>query len=116
MKKLTLSLMTVALGLISSSTMAADLITITGEPVVVTKEANADYYVFPSTTTVTKSSDYYYVTMDGTKRVCYTTQPKSLVSLTAMDVKFRIGSDDVSVHCYDASPEYFKVVTTTTSY
>lgn len=114
MKTFKLSLIGMALGLISLPVLAADIVaktTIKGEPVVVTEErvGNDVVYVSPSFTT---KQDYYYVTMGKKQQVCYETVPDTLASVNAAGVfTFRIGGQPVSVHCYTYSPDYFVVET-----
>ncbi|KGP64257.1 hypothetical protein EP47_04190 [Legionella norrlandica] len=84
---------------------SADKITITGSPIAVHEEGGT----YVTTTTVAPGQDYYYFTFDGTNRVCYQDVNPSLVSLNAAVFKVKIGSDVVSLHCYDYSPEYFVI-------
>lgn len=83
----------------------AEKIVIDGQPVVITKEGEA--YV-PSTT-LAPTSDYYYFSMDNSRRVCYRTVQPALSKIDAGALSVRIGGDTVQVHCYDVSPDYFTV-------
>lgn len=106
MKKIFLSMAACSLALLSSYAFA-DKIIISGEPVVI--EKSGDYYSFPtnSATTYSPRSDYYYVSVDGTQRVCYRETQPALAGVNLMDMSLKIGSDTVAVHCYTYSPEYF---------
>lgn len=81
--------------------------TISGEPVVVTKSGN--YYTLPGSTTYTTTSDYYYINADGTKEVCYREVQSTFGGMNPSDLSLKIGNDVVSVHCYTYSPDYFIV-------
>lgn len=92
-------------GLLFNVAASADKITITGEPVVITE----DNGVFVPATTVTDTQDYYYFTMGDAKRVCYKDANPSLVNVTATPVKVRVGTNVVTLQCYDYNTDYFVV-------
>lgn len=100
MKKIILGL---ALLLCSVSAFA-DKVVIKGEPVVIEKQG--DMYVPASTFT---TSDYYYVSVNNTKRVCYQEVQPALAKIDMGIFAMKVGSDVVKVHCYDYSPDYFVI-------
>lgn len=103
MKKLLLSVTTLAIAVFSISSFA-DRIVVTGDPVVL--ERSGDMYIAPST--IAASTDgYYYFTVNETKRVCYRTVQPSLAKVDLGPMNVRLGSDTVSLHCYTYSPDYF---------
>lgn len=106
MKKIFLSMGLSAL-LLASLSAFADKMIITGQPVMVTKSGDA--YKIPTTSTYTPTSDYYYVTVDNTRRVCYRDVQPGLSSVNSMDASLMIGTDKVPVHCYNYSADYFTV-------
>lgn len=89
----------------SLNVLAADKVIISGKPIVVTP--NGSYYAVPADSSYTPRSDYYYVTVNGTDRVCYRETQPNLVGVNLLDLSLRIGSNNVTVHCYDYSPDYF---------
>lgn len=91
--------------LLFNVTASADKITITGSPIVVNEEQGT----YVTTTSVEPGRDYYYLTIDGSNRVCYQQVNPSLVSLNAAVFKVKLGNDVVSLHCYDSNPEYFVI-------
>lgn len=80
----------------------ADKITITGEPVVVTEHGSV--YV-PATTL--SPADSYFFSVDNAKRVCYKDVQPGLASVDLGVISVQVGADNVSVHCYTYSPDYF---------
>lgn len=104
MKTSFLSIIASSIMLFSMSAFA-DKVTITGEPIVVQEEAG----VYVPSTTVTMDQDYYYFTVDGTKRVCYRDVQPTLTQLTAQPFSVRIGGETVTLQCYDYNTEYFVV-------
>ncbi|QDP72678.1 hypothetical protein FOG18_08980 [Legionella israelensis] len=105
MKTIALNLSFLLLMLLSFTTFAADKIVITGEPVVL--EQRGDVYVPPSGYSVT--TDYHYVTLDGTNRVCYAEAQPSLASLNVVNVNVEVGGSTVVWHCYEYNTQYFTV-------
>ena len=53
--------------------------------------------------------DYYYFSVDNTKRVCYKEIQTALAKIDAGLFAVQMGSDVVNLHCYDYSTEYFVV-------
>lgn len=88
-----------------SATSFAEKITITGEPVVVREESG----VYVPSTAFTPSSDYYYVTVGDTRRVCYKEVQPALAKVDLGMMSMRVGDSTVQVHCYTYSPDYFVV-------
>jgi len=109
MKTIFLSLVTSIFMILSLNTFADTVtkMTISGEPVVVTKSGN--FYTLPGSTTYTTTSDYYYINADGTKEVCYRDVQSTFAGINPSDLSLKIGNDIVSVHCYTYSPDYFIV-------
>lgn len=104
MKTLVIAL--TSLFLASFSVIAsADKIVISGEPVVVEKQAD----VYVPATTVTTSDGYYFFSVDNSKRVCYKEVQPSLAKVDLGLFAVKLGNDVVSLHCYDYSPDYFVV-------
>jgi hypothetical protein len=104
MKKVILIFTTFTLAFLSLNTFAQKL-TITGQPVTI--ERSGDYYVLPANTTYTATSDYYYVDVSGTKRVCYREVQPALASANLVNLSLRVGTDTVAVNCYTYTPDYF---------
>lgn len=96
--------------MLGSLNVFADVVkvNISGEPVTVMK--SGDVYTFSGTTTYTTTSDYYYISVDGKRQVCYREVQSTFAGISPVDLSLKIGSDTVAVHCYDYSPEYFNVV------
>jgi len=98
MKMSLFTLGTTMLLALSLNTFAAS-VTITGDPVKIDK--SGDFYVLPTGSTYTTTSDYYYVIVDGKNRVCYReAQPQTSASADLLDLSLKIGVDTVPVHCY----------------
>lgn len=91
----------------------AQKIIIKEKPVTVVKEGSV--YVVP---TQTDDSDYYYLDVDNTKRVCYKTiqtEPTfSKLKSEPLTVKMSGSTDTITLHCYTYDPEYFTTEETTT--
>jgi hypothetical protein len=77
-----------------------------GQPIVIQNQ-NGVYVPAAAVTT----QDYYYFTIDNTKRVCYPAIQQSLenekVAYTTYAVRFDTGV--VNLYCYDVTPQYFIV-------
>lgn len=82
-------------------------VTISGEPVVVTK--SGDFYMLPGSTTYTTKSDYYYLDVEGKKQVCYREVQSTFAGVDPVDLSLKIGSDTIAVYCYPSTSEYFIV-------
>lgn len=108
MKIILLALISCFLTLFSLNSLAADKITIKGQPVVI--EQQGEVYV-PATTTYTTvtTDDGYYFTVNNEKRVCYRTVQPGLASLDLGIFAVKLGPDTVSLHCYSYSPDYFVI-------
>lgn len=104
MKIVMLGLSTIAL-LLFSLTASAEKIIISGEPVVIEKKAE----VYVPSTVVTTTHDYYYFATDNRKIVCYKEVQPALVKLDSGVFRVKLGTDEVNLHCYDYSPEYFVI-------
>lgn len=104
MKVFIMSLMSFLILTVGSLALAEKIV-VTGNPVVV--EQQGDFYV--PATTVTSTNDYYYFTFGNTKRVCYREVQPALAKLDFIIFKVRVGSDVVSMHCYDYNADYFVV-------
>jgi len=91
----------------TTTTTSTSKVTITGEPVVLQQEG--DVYALPKGYTTTNS--YYYVTVDGTKRVCYLEKQPTLTvldkDLTLIDVQ--VDGKKVKWNCYPFDETYFEV-------
>jgi hypothetical protein len=92
---------------ILADTTTVTKVTISGEPVVVTK--SGDMYTLPGSTTYTTKSDYYYLDVEGKKQVCYREVQSTFSGVNPVDLSIKIGNDVVTVHCYAYSPDYFIV-------
>lgn len=107
MNKTFLTITMLSLSMLSANVLA-DKIVIKGDPVVVEKQG--EMYVVPSSATVTTvSSDPYLFTVNDTKEVCYKEVQPALAKVDLGIMKFKMGNDSVSMHCYTYSPEYFVV-------
>lgn len=105
MKAMTFNLSFLLLMLLSFASFAADRIVITGEPVVL--EQRGDVYMVPAGHTFT--TDYRYVTVDGSHRVCYVEQQPALATLNMVTLNVEIGGSPVVWHCYEYSPQFFTI-------
>lgn len=103
MKAISYCLTALCLGAFSMSAFA-DKVTIKGEPVVI--EKRGDVYYVPDT--YKSPGNYYYVTMDGAKRVCYLEKQPSL-RLDAMSVNVMVGGEKRTWNCYTYDDTYFVV-------
>ena len=108
MKTLVFNLSAAFLMLFSVSAMADDKIMISGEPV--TLEMHDNVYHLPENYSVT--TDYHYVTIDNTRRVCYADIKPALATLNVMTVDVVVGGEKQMWHCYEFNPTYFTVTTT----
>lgn len=98
------SLFSLVLAMMSFSAFA-DKVVITGTPTAL--EKNGDMYKLPAD--FTPAGDYYYVTVDGTDRVCYPTVQSTLGSLKPMAIKVDMNGKPVDWQCYEKSDEFFEV-------
>lgn len=103
MKKISLIFISLSFLIFSPITLAEKII-ITGEPIVIQKQA--DVYV-PANVVATQ--DYYYFTENDTKRVCYKEANPALASIDAGIFSVKLGDEVVKLHCYDFSADYFVV-------
>ena len=85
-----------------SASAFADKVTIIGKPVTLTKE-NCIYVVPHEHTFTTR---YYYVTYDGTKRVCYLEKHPTLAA-DVSSIRVRVNGMTHDWYCYDADTRYF---------
>ena len=104
MNKLTTTLASGLLAFFSVNAFA-DKVTISGDPV--TLEKRGDVYYVPDTYKTT--SDYYYVNVDNTKRVCYGSAKPEFAQLHGSPLMVEIGGEKRTWQCYDYSPDYFTV-------
>src|SRR5262245_4820883 len=103
MKKLMVSAVAIASVILSCGAFANKVV-ISGEPVVI--EKRGDYYYVPDT--YQPMADYYYVTVEGTNKVCYKSkQPNLTLSPTTLNVEVK-GSRTMW-NCYDYDTNYFVV-------
>ena len=105
MKKTFLLGIAAALSLLLGTSALAARIAITGSPMVVTKNQDG---VWVSGTALQPTGDYYYLTMDNAKRVCYKEVNPALANLTPTPYNVKVGENVVSLQCYDYSPDYFE--------
>ena len=104
MKTALFALPALALGLFSMSSFA-DKITISGAPVVLTQQGET--YVLPADYTAT--GDYYYVTVNGSNKVCYPQEQPTLASLTPTTLSVQVSGKAVQWVCYNYDEKYFIV-------
>lgn len=104
MKNIYLAIL-VSLGVLSANAYA-DKIVIGGEPTVIQKEG--DVYVVPSTVSTTSTAPYFF-SVNNTKQVCYKEVQPALAKVDLGILRFKMGNDTVSMHCYTYSPDYFEV-------
>jgi len=104
MMKIITSAVSLALMAASFQTFA-DKIVITGEPVIL--EQQGSVYTLPKDYTTTES--YYYVSMNGTKSVCYLEKQTTLTSLNATVVSVNVNGQPVQWNCYPVDETYFQV-------
>ena len=102
MKKIMLALLVAG---VSFSAIAADKIHITGKPVLI--EKRGDIYHAPDTLTTTTT--YQYVTIDGTNRVCYAERQPNFVKLEPSNIEVMIAGQKKTWTCYTADPTYFMI-------
>ncbi|WP_419418960.1 hypothetical protein ACNVED_10445 [Legionella sp. D16C41] len=122
MKKLKNIISLIILG-ISFSAFAADRIVITGEPVVLQQSGsgNAVVYTLPadtaSTATTTTATNYHYVTVNGTNRVCYASTQPNLANVDMVTINVTTNGTTSPWYCYAADTTVFDVqpVATTSS-
>lgn len=96
----------VSLALMAASFQTfADKIVITGQPVIL--EQQGEVYVLPKDYTTTES--YYYVSMNGTKSVCYLEKQPTLSSLNASMINVNVNGQQVQWNCYPVDETYFQV-------
>ncbi len=105
MKKILLNLSAVALTIGSLNAFAVDKVTITGEPVTLTK--SGDMYMVPEGYNVTTA--YHYVTLDNTKRVCFADSRPDYASLNVMNVNVMVNGTKATWYCYEYNPDYFVI-------
>lgn len=89
---------------ICSMSVFAAKYTIMGEPVII--EKRGDLYYVPDTYKPTES--YYYVTMDGSKRVCFLEKQPS-IQLDVISTNVMVAGEQRTWNCYNYDPEYFVV-------
>lgn len=89
-----------------SSFANADKVVITETtPVVV--EQRGDVYI-PSSAVSSTQSDYVFEVNDA-KRVCYKEVQPGLSKIDLGTMTVRAGEDQVTLYCYDYSPDYFEI-------
>ncbi len=104
MRKIFLGLTSVFLVLFNISSFAEKIV-ITGQPVAVTKQG--EVYTVPAN--YTPSGDYYYITVDGTNKICYPQQQATLSSLTPTTLNVQMSGKEVKWTCYAYDETYFTV-------
>ncbi|MCW8408076.1 hypothetical protein OQJ13_03720 [Legionella sp. PATHC035] len=82
----------------------ADKILITGQPVILEKQGNV-YYVPADYKTTTS---YYYVTVEGAKRVCYIEKQPALTSLDTSTLEVNYNGSTLTWVCYPFDTNYFE--------
>ncbi|RAP37995.1 hypothetical protein B1207_03125 [Legionella quinlivanii] len=92
-----------ALAMLFSAASFADKVVITGSPVVL--EQKGDVYYVPESYSAT--TDYNYVTIGGTNRVCYLQQQPTLASLNNEVINVEVGGKQVQWTCYAYDETYF---------
>ncbi len=102
--KTTLSFISLVLVVLSFPTFASKVI-ITGEPV--TLQQSGEVYSLPQG--YQESGNYYYVTVNGSKKVCYLAEQPSLASLNLLMLNVDIGGKRVKWSCYPVDETYFQV-------
>jgi hypothetical protein len=98
------ALSALVLGFFSVSSFA-ERITISGTPVILTQQGDA--YILPSDYTAT--GDYFYVTVNGTNKVCYQQQQPTLASLEPTTLNVQVSGKAVQWTCYNYDEKYFIV-------
>ncbi|MFA6302588.1 MAG: hypothetical protein WC627_05580 [Legionella sp.] len=98
------TIVTISLIALSAATFA-DKIIITGEPVIL--EQNGAIYTLPSN--YKPSKDYYYVTVNGEKKICYLADQPTLASLNPVKLDIQIGTTIAKLTCYSYDETYFNV-------
>lgn len=95
----------IAVSLIACSGYAfADKIIIKGEPITV--EKRGEVYYMPDSYRPT--GDYYYITTEGTKRVCYKEKQANInLEISPFDVE--MGGKHYTWTCYNYDTTYFEV-------
>lgn len=102
--KTIISFFSLALAVLSFPTFANKVV-ITGEPV--TLQQNGEDYSLPQD--YRGSTSYYYVTVNGSKRVCYLTEQPSLASLNLLLINVDVGGKKTKWSCYPVDETYFQV-------
>ncbi|KTD69099.1 hypothetical protein Lste_2257 [Legionella steelei] len=101
MKKLLLAFFSLT---ILSTVSYADKILITGQPVILEKQGTV--YYLPTDYKATTS--YYYVTVEGGKRVCYIEKQPTLTSLNASTLEVNYNGSTLTWVCYPFDTNYFE--------
>lgn len=83
----------------------AEKIIITGKPV--TLEQRGTVYYAPQD--YSAATNYHYVTMGGTQRVCFLEKQPSLSSLNLVMVNVNVNGQSVQWNCYPFNETYFEV-------
>lgn len=107
MKGIALKLAFISLMFFSLGSYADNKVVISGEPVAL--ELHDNVYHLPPGYSVT--TDYHYVTIDGTRRVCYAETRPDLVSLNVMTINVVVDDQSHKWFCYEYNPEFFTVTT-----
>src|SRR5690242_3044779 len=102
MKKLILSTLATTCVVLSCNAFA-DRIIISGEPIAI--EKRGDVYYVPENYQPT--TDYYYVTVEGTKKVCYK-NPQPNLALKASPLNVEIAGTRATWDCYAYDTNYFQ--------
>jgi hypothetical protein len=103
MKNFIINLSLVPLMLFTLSSAAAVTI-IRGEPTTVIEKEKG---IYEPENTVIKSSDYYYLNVGGSKRICYREVRSDLETIG--DISLLVGGSPTIVHCYKFSPDRFRI-------
>ncbi|CAM3046185.1 Uncharacterised protein [Legionella steigerwaltii] len=101
MKKLLLVFFSLMIFNVSSY---AEKILITGQPVILEKQG--DVYYVPSDYKTTTS--YYYVTVEGGRRVCYMEKQPTLTALDTSTLEVNYNGSTLTWVCYPFDTNYFE--------
>jgi hypothetical protein len=103
MKNLITSTMVLGAILFSCSAFA-DKIIIKGEPVTIEKRGNV--YFVPDSYQAT--TEYYYVSTEGTQRICYKEKQPAL-NIEAFPLDVQLAGKPYTWSCYNYDPTYFQL-------
>jgi len=90
---------------ILSGTSFAKKIVITGNPVVITQNGNV--YTLPAGFTL--NAEYYYVTVDGVNKVCFSKPQADLKELPPTLLQVNNSGKTITWSCYNYDAQYFVI-------